>query len=81
MAIIKEHEVARADINDSYGVALWTIDPLTDLTTDEARELATELTRAADEADRIERQDRDAAFGSEHHTHELLIAPSGEVVL
>lgn len=65
MAITAEREVARADMNDSYGVAVWQERKLVDYSTEEARALAAEIVRAADEADRVEREDRDAAFASE----------------
>lgn len=81
MPIMVEREVARADMNDSYGVTVWQDEPMLDLTTDQAREYAAEIVKAADEADRVEQEDRDAAFDSEGDTHELYIALSGEAVL
>ncbi|MEX1078900.1 MAG: hypothetical protein WED09_07315 [Homoserinimonas sp.] len=47
MAIVAEFEVARADLNDEYGVSLWVRKKLTEFTPDEAEALAEELLRAA----------------------------------
>jgi len=80
MAITQEREIVRADMNDSYGVSLWVVDPIVDLTTDQARELAQQIVKAADEADRVEQEDRDAAFRSEGEFSEF-ISPTGEAVL
>lgn len=62
MALKVELEIARADMNDSYGVSLWQYKKLVDYSPDEARELAREIVAAADEADRVEAEDRKAAF-------------------
>jgi hypothetical protein len=65
MAIRAEVEVARADVNDEYGVSLWQRKKLQDYQPEEARLLASELVRAADQADELERVDRAAAFGGD----------------
>ena len=80
MAITAEREVARADMNDSYGVSLWQVEELVDYTTEDARKLAGELIAAADEADRVEAEDRKAAFGG-HECRGLIIDSDGRVVL
>ena len=80
MSITVMREVARADMNDNYGVTIWQDEEQVDLTTDQAREYAAEIARAADEADRIEQQDRDAAYASEGESGEF-ISPTGEAVL
>jgi len=80
MAITAEREVARADMNDSYGVSLWQVEELVDYTTEDARKLAAEIIAAADEADRVEAEDRTRAFG-EHECRGLVIGEKGQVIL
>jgi hypothetical protein len=65
MPITTERTVAQAMVNDAYGVELWQEHKAVDYTTDEARQLAAEILAAADEADTIERVDRDAALDSD----------------
>jgi hypothetical protein len=81
MAITAEREVARADMNDSYGVALWQERKLVDYSIEDARALAAELLHAADEAERVEREDRTAAFGSERCSGALITDEKGQVIL
>jgi hypothetical protein len=81
MAIKAEREIARADMNDSYGVSVWQEGEIVDLSTEQAREYAAEILHAADEADRVEQEDRDAAFRSEGDSNEYLRSLSGEVVI
>ena len=80
MAITQTREVARADMNDAYGVTCWQEVEMVDLTTDEARAYAEEILRAAEQADAIEAQDRDDAFGGQNCSP-LVISASGEAVL
>lgn len=64
MAIKAVLEVARADLNDAYGVTLWVREELTDLSPDDADALARELLTAAAEARRAKTEDeRPGAFG------------------
>lgn len=78
MAITAEVEVASVDIGDAYDVVLWQHRKVTSYTPAEARELAADLVTAAAEVERIEAEDRAAAFDG--HTCQI-IAPNGEPVL
>ncbi len=62
MAIRAEVDMARVEVNDEYGVTLWQRRKTSYYTTEEARQLGEELLAAAAEADRIEAEDRAAAF-------------------
>ena len=57
MALTRETTVARADMNDEFGVTLYQAKKTADYTIAEARELAAEIVRAANEAERILRDD------------------------
>ena len=81
MAITAERVIARADMNDEYGVTVWTEGEMVDLTVEQARQFAVEVANAAAEAERVAREDSDAAFQSEGRSGELLRASSGEVVI
>lgn len=59
MAIVAEVELARADVNDEYGVTVWQARKLLNYSTEDARDLAAEILRAADEGERLEREDRE----------------------
>jgi len=61
MAIKAEREVARADMNDAYGVTVWQEAAEMEYTPADARKLAAEIIRAADEADRVVAEDRQRA--------------------
>lgn len=63
MAIRAEVEVARADMNDEYGVSVWQRRKLVDYTVEDARAFADEILHAADEAERVALEDRDASYG------------------
>lgn len=63
MAIRAEVELARVDVNDSYGVTVWQARKSLDYSTEDARALAAEILRAADEGDRLERKDFGRAAG------------------
>lgn len=79
MALIVEREIARADMNDEFGVSIWQEHKLVEYTPDEARQLAREITAAADEADAIQRADEQ---GDEPKRTSLIIDPAdGTVVL
>jgi membrane-bound ClpP family serine protease len=60
MAISQVREIARADMNDEYGVSVWQEKKLVNYSVGEARALAVEIGRAADEAERVAREDRAA---------------------
>jgi hypothetical protein len=65
MPITTERTVALAMPDDAYGVEVWQERKTVNYSTDDARALAAEILAAAEEADRIEREDRDAAFAGE----------------
>jgi glyoxylate utilization-related uncharacterized protein len=52
-------------MNDQFGVTLYQAKKIAEYTITEARELAAELIKAANEAERIEQEDRDGAWMSE----------------
>lgn len=57
MGIVISREVARADMNDEFGVTVWQERKLLDLTVEQARDYASEIWKAALEADRIRMDD------------------------
>jgi hypothetical protein len=57
MALTRETTVARADMNDEFGVTLYQAKKTADYTIAEARTLAAEILRAANEAERVARDD------------------------
>jgi len=57
MALTRETEIARADMNDEFGVTLFQAKKTADYTIAEARTLAAEIIRAANEAERVARDD------------------------
>jgi len=85
MAITAEREVARADMNDAFGVTVWQEATEMEYTPEDARKLAAEIVSAADEAERVAAEDAEAA--KERMTEWLKggvpieAAASGEVVL
>lgn len=79
MGISQVREVARADMNDQYGVTVWQEDELLELTVEEAVAFASEIIKAADEALRIRNED-DAVHASTGGFPHML-AESGEAVL
>jgi hypothetical protein len=76
MAIQQMRDVARADMNDAYGVTCYQEQELVDLTTDEARAYAQEIQHAADQADLVARQDE-----QDRARYVPSVALSGEVVI
>jgi hypothetical protein len=65
MSITRETLIVRADMNDEFGVTVEQAQRQVDYTLPEARELAAEILRAVVEAERVTREDRDAAWISE----------------
>lgn len=57
MGIELTREVARADMNDNYGVTVWQERKLMNYTPAEARALSTEIVNAAAEAERVAAMD------------------------
>ena len=77
MAIIQEREIARADMNDEFGVTVFQEAQQTEYSIEEARAFAAEILAAADEAERIRTDDVHAS--SQGYPH--MLGESGEVVL
>lgn len=57
MPIKAEVEIARAEVNDDYGVTLWQRGSAMEYSTSDARALAAEMVAAADESDRVAAED------------------------
>lgn len=57
MGIDLTREVARADMNDDYGVTVWQERKQVNYTPADARLLAAEIVRAADEAEHVALKD------------------------
>lgn len=78
MAISQVREVARADMNDEFGVTCWQDQEQLDFTPDEAREYAREIVAAADQADAIRRADD---VGEQKPTALIVDPDTGRTVL
>jgi hypothetical protein len=79
MAIRRETTVARADMNDEFGVTLYQAKKTAEYTVGEARDLAAELVRAANEAERIARDDAWESEGTNPPGFDIDRAPAEEV--
>lgn len=80
MGIEIVREVARADMNDDLRVSVWQEKRELDLTPDEARQFAREITAAADEADRV-RAEMELEAEKSHPIGAFVTTADGQAVL
>ncbi len=57
MAVRDEVVLARADVNDAYGVTVWQRKKIADYTVEQAERLGSEILQAAAEARRVAAED------------------------
>ena len=79
MGIKQERVIARADMNDEFGVSVWQEKKLKEYSIEEAYALADEISRAADEATRVRLEDDELQASTEDFPHVLTDADLGHI--